>query len=300
MTIRFVVLVIALLACRSDDLSRANRSDDLSRPVKFRAHVDRSDDLSRPVKVRAFPLPLQKPAPPQAARAADAAAMFLKLFDVLDADRDGVVPLTALFDALNLQQAEARQIKRARALDGNGDGRLTRAEAVAGVHAEIAYQTNRGMNTDADADDVLTPVEYALSFPDPNGKADASGVTPMQLRGFREDDLDGDGRITRAEIETRVAHSYVSNYWARAMAFRARCADRDGDGALDERELAALDGSAQALSDEARKRFQSAGATDGRLPLQNAWLFFLRLNDAARDEAEKRLHDFEGKLKPAN
>src|SRR5262245_41858882 len=95
----------------------------------------------------------QKTAAYQAVRTSDAVEVFLKVFDALDTDRDGVVPLPELFDALSLEQAEARQVKRARALDRNGDGKVTRAEAVAGIEAEIVYQTNRWMNTDADGDD---------------------------------------------------------------------------------------------------------------------------------------------------
>jgi hypothetical protein len=250
---------------------------------------------------RALSPSVQKPASFSAAQASDAAAMFLKLFDTLDADRDGVVLLADFFDTLNLQQAEARQVKRARGYDRNGDGKVTRDEAVAGVKAEIAYQTDRGMNTDADADGALTPQEYALSVPDPNGKADASGLTPMQQRGFREDDLSGDGRITRDEIETRVSRSYESNYWTLWMAVRARRADRNRDGAIDAGEFAPLEGlpAAAPLPEQTMKRFQQAGAKDGQLPVMNTQALFFRMNDAARAAAEKRMDAFEEKLKTA-
>jgi Ca2+-binding EF-hand superfamily protein len=238
---------------------------------------------------------VQKPAPVTAAKPADAVATFLKLFEALDTDRDGVVPLAHLFDALNLQQAEARQVKRARALDGNGDGKVTRAEAIASVHAEITYQTNRGMNTDADGDDTLTPLEYSLSYADPNGKADASGLTPAQQRGFQQDDLNGDGKVTRAEIETRVVRSYASSYWAQAMAVRARRADRNGDGLIDESEFAGLEGAP--LTPDAQERFRAAGAKDGQLAVQNTMFLFIRLNETQRAAAEKRLEEFESQLK---
>jgi len=239
----------------------------------------------------------QKPTSFAAAKAADAAVQFLKLFDTLDEDRDGVVPLPGIFDALNLQYAEARQVKRTRALDGNGDGKVTRAEASAGIHAEIVYQTNRGMNTDVDGDDALTPQEYALSYADPNGKAEAHGLTPAQMRGFRDDDLNGDGKVTRAEIETRVAQSYASSYWTQWLAVRARRADRNRDGAIDEAEFAALEG-LSALTPEAQQRFQAAGAKDGKLPVQNTQALFSRLlNDAQRAAVEKHLDEFEAKVK---
>ena len=243
------------------------------------------------------PASAQKPAPMPLVNTSEATAQFLKLFDTLDEDRDGIVPLPVIFEALNLLQAEARQVKRARALDGNGDGKVTRAEANAGIHAEIVYQTKRGMNTDADGDEALTPQEYALSYADPNGKADANGLTPAQLRGFKDDDLNGDGKVTRDEIETRVVQAYAGGYWMQWMAVRARRADRNRDGVIDETEFAALEGTA-ALSPEAQKRFQTAGAKDGKLPIQNTQALFFRLaGETQRTAKEKQMDDFERGLK---
>jgi hypothetical protein len=98
--------------------------------------------------------------------------MYLRLFDLIDVDGDGVAPLADIFDTLDLKRAEARQVKRVRALGANSDGKVTRAEVVAGVWAEIGYQTRRRLNTDADGDGELTSLEYALAVPDPNGKAE--------------------------------------------------------------------------------------------------------------------------------
>jgi Ca2+-binding EF-hand superfamily protein len=238
----------------------------------------------------------QKAQPSGVTHHAEAVKMFLQLFDVLDEDRDGIVPLVVIFEALNLQQAEARQIKRARALDGNSDGKVTYDEARAGIQRELTYQTNRGMNTDADGDDILTPQEYALSFADPNGKPDASGLTLSQQRGFREDDLNGDGKVTRNEIEARVAHAYEDGYWVQWMAARARRADRNRDGFIDEREFASLEAlpTDTPLPPDVQKRFLSAGAKDGRLPVSATIRLFPR--QAARAELEKRMTAFESQL----
>jgi hypothetical protein len=241
----------------------------------------------------------QKPEPFRAARASDAVAVFLKAFDALDTDRDGVVPLPEMFDALSLEQAEARQVKRVRALDRNGDGKVTRDEAVAGIHAEIVYQTNRWMNTDADGDDRLTPAEYALSFPDPEGKAGASGLTPAQQKTFKDYDINGDGEITRDEAETRVVRGHSGIYWSQWMTVRARRADRDRDGELDEREFASLEGSSpsQPIPAATRQRFQSAGPRDGKLSAQSLYLMFARLNNEQRAAAENQMDAFEESLK---
>jgi Ca2+-binding EF-hand superfamily protein len=231
-----------------------------------------------------------------------AVTTFLKLFDALDDNRDGVVPLVVIFEALNLERAEARQVKRARALDGNGDGLVTRAEARAGIHAELTYQINRGMNTDVDGDDALTPQEYALSFPDPNGKAEANGITPLQMRSFKGDDLDGDGKITRAEIEMRIVQAYETIYWSQWCAVRARRADRNGDRFIDEREFAVLEGLPPdaPLPAEVQKRFQIAGAQDGKLSLTAIANLFPRSNVRARAEIEKMLEAFEARLSKAH
>jgi Ca2+-binding EF-hand superfamily protein len=232
------------------------------------------------------------------ARWDDPVAMFLRLFDLLDADGDGVAPLADIFESLDLKRAEARQVKRVRALDANSDGKVTRAEAVAGVQAEIEYQTRRRLNNDADGDGQLTSLEYALSVPDPEGKADSSGLTPLQQSAFKADDLDGNGRITRIEIEARVARGYAGSYWALLMALRARRADIDRDGLIDEREFALIIGKSagEQLSEDDRKRLAVTGASDGRLTVQNLQVFFIRMNETERGEAEKRITAFEERL----
>jgi Ca2+-binding EF-hand superfamily protein len=228
----------------------------------------------------------------------DPEVMFLRLFDLLDADRDGVALLADIFDALDLKRAEARQVKRIRALDADGDGKVTRAEVVAGVRAELAYQTRRRINTDADGDGELTPIEYSLAVPDSDGKADASGLTPLQRSAFKADDLDGNGRITRAEIETRLARAHAGSYWALLMAVRARRADNDQDGVIDEEEFALLIGKpvAERLLEDIRKQVPMLGANDGKLSVQNLQILFVRMNETERSEAEKRMAAFEERL----
>jgi Ca2+-binding EF-hand superfamily protein len=229
----------------------------------------------------------------------DPEAMFLRLFDLIDVDGDGVAPLADIFDALDLKRAEARLVKRVRALDANGDGKVIRAEVVAGVRAEIVYQTQRRISTDADGDGEVTPIEYSLAVSDPDGKADSSGLTPMQQSAFKADDLDGNGRITRAEIQTRLRRSYASNYWALLMAVRARRADSNRDGLLDEQEFAMLIGKAVGGSflEDIRKSLVMSWEKGGKLTVQNLQILFIRMNETERIEAEKRVTAFEERLK---
>jgi Ca2+-binding EF-hand superfamily protein len=235
-------------------------------------------------------------------RYAEATATFLKLFDALDRDHDGIVPLADVFSALHLQKAEARQVKRVRAYDKNGDGKIARDEGVAAVRAEIDYQVTRVMNTDVDGDSALTPNEYALSFADPNGKADAGGLTPDQRAGFKIGDHNGDGKITREEIETNVTRNYMRTYWSQAMAIRANRVDRNGDGLIDMQELASLESapSPDALSAKTRKRYEMAGGKEGGLDMQWLWLLYYYMDESERGEAEKRLEEFEKTLNNNN
>lgn len=255
--------------------------------------------LLLPNSVNASPSRLPPGQAKQVASAAqhhDPVAMFLRLFDWLDVDGDGVVPMATMFDALDLKQAEARQVRRARAMDGNSDGQITRAEIVAGVNAEIASQTKRRMTTDVDGNDELTPTEYALTVADPNGKADASGLTPLQLSAFKYDDLNGDGKVTHVEVETRLSNAYAESYWALLMAVRARRTDSNQDGLIDEQEFAQIEGAA-ANAEARQKRFLASGAKDGKLTVQNLQLFFLRMTTAERVEAEKQMAAFEKQFK---
>jgi Ca2+-binding EF-hand superfamily protein len=230
-----------------------------------------------------------------------AVSTFLRIFDLL-AQGEGSVPLAVLFDELNLQEGEARQVKATRSLDRNADGKVTREEAIAGVKALLKYQTDRGMNTDADGDDALTPQEYALSYADPNGKPGPEGLTVDQWKGFREADGNGDGQITRSEIASRVDRSYETSYWIQWMALRARQADRNGDGRIDADEFASLEGfpSAGSLSGAARKRFGAAADKKGSVPVRwSVRLFpYNMASGESRAALEKSMDEFEKRMGP--
>ena len=210
-----------------------------------------------------------------------ARAMFLQVFDYIDEDRDGVVPLADLFRALHLERAEARQIKRIRQLDQDSDGLVTRAEAEAGVRAEAEYQVMRTLNTDANGDGTVSPREFSLSYPDTSGEtADAEGLTPAQRSGFQRLDTDRDGRATRAEVEEVIDQSYSRLYWAQWMAARVRQLDRDGDGFLNEIERAPL-------------KSLEPDKTDKRVAVREVGYWFYRTKPADRSALETRFEEIE-------
>lgn len=217
-----------------------------------------------------------------------APAMFLRVFDYIDENHDGVVPLADFFRVLDLQQAEARQIKRIRKLDQDSDSLVTRAEAEAGVHAQVEYQVQRTLSTDANGDGMVSPREYALSYPDTSGEtADADGLTPAQRRGFRRIDTDSDGRTTQAEVERVIGESYARWYWSQWMAARAQHLDRDGDGFLDESERDPL-------------KAVEPDETEERIALRQVLYWFYRAKPADHSALEARFEGIEGPTLHAN
>jgi hypothetical protein len=72
---------------------------------------------------------------------------------------------------------------------------------------------------------------------------------------------------------------------------RARKADRNGDGYLDEAEFEWLEG--RPLSEQSRKRFADAGAKDGRLKAASVPFLFLAAEAEGRAAVEASLDAFE-------
>jgi hypothetical protein len=79
------------------------------------------------------------------------------------------------------------------------------------------------------------------------------------------------------------------------MAVRARRADSNRDGLLDEQEFARIDGNDN--TEALRQRFVAAGAKEGKLTVQNLQLLFLRLPVAERTAAENQMTAFEARFK---
>lgn len=178
-------------------------------------------------------------APSHAGDYPEATAMFLRLFDYIDADGDGVVPLAELFRQFELGEADVRAVKSIRELDRDADGSVGRDEARVGIIDRIEHQVQKTLGTDADGDGQISLIEYALSDPDTTGQApDADGVTPAQRSHFKRRDLDGDGIATRAEIVLASDKGSARAYWIQLMRFRIKPLDRDGDGMLDRSERA--------------------------------------------------------------
>jgi Ca2+-binding EF-hand superfamily protein len=156
-------------------------------------------------------------------------------FEALDADRDGKLAADELTGRRGVFLAEADRDKdgvvafdefaaapRARfaaaiaaefkAMDANGDGKLTRAE-----HAAASKQPRLLLLGDANRDGALTKDEVAAAFA-------ARAGTAFRERGFARIDADKDGKIGAAE-------------WSAAGDRLFGWLDRNGDGAIEGTEI---------------------------------------------------------------
>lgn len=158
----------------------------------------------------------------------EARAAALRLFGRFDRDRDGVVT-RAEASAPRREPARARVDARFAALDRDRDGKLSRWEA--------CLPRRRFARVDRDANGWLSPPELWRSVQrSRRGSTHADAARPLIWRR----DLDGDGRVTRAEVE-------------RAAETRFRQRDRDADGKLTPRDARAF-GAFNSPAQAARRR----------------------------------------------
>lgn len=139
----------------------------------------------------------------------EARAAALRLFERFDRDADGVVT-RAEASSPRPHPTRARSDARFAELDRDGDARLSRWES--------RLPPRRFARLDRDADGSLSPAELWQSVRR-SRRQPADAARPLLWRR----DLDGDGRVTRAEIE-------------RAADRRFRERDRDADGQLTSRD----------------------------------------------------------------
>ena len=143
---------------------------------------------------------------------AEARSGALRLFERFDRDGDGVVT-RAEASAPRREPSRARFDARFAELDRDRDGRLSRWES--------RLPARRFARVDRNADGWLSPAERWQAV-QRSRRRPADAARPLLWRR----DLDGDGRVTRAEVE-------------RAAERRFRQRDRDGDGKLTSRDARA-------------------------------------------------------------
>jgi len=196
---------------------------------------------------------------------------------------ENAVPIRRLMEAYGSGDPTPRQLRRLMQYDPNADGTVTQDEFYAGITDFVFFQVERHMGLDVDEDGRLTLEEHALQVPDDRGRRDEDGFVPRQRAYFADNDLNGDGAITRDELIENFSRIYIRLYGGWVMGYRARAADADGDGEISLAEFARLHG-ADAAYDALRKKHAAWSGSDGRLTVDALHDRFGRLSMAEQAE----------------
>lgn len=196
-----------------------------------------TDSLSRALTVAAFGLGLAAgmgAAMAPASAQAEATPRADRLFERLDADDSGGVTKSEL---------QAAALKRFDAMDADGDGKISRAEvsAIADKHEArreglAEKRADKVLDrADFDKNGSLSKTEYETAL------AAASQTIRDRAPAFAKADADGDGKVTRAEIEKLSAlrdadHARDRDRGARILG-RFDKADADDDGVVTKAEF---------------------------------------------------------------
>lgn len=160
------------------------------------------------------------------------------LHQALDDDCDGRVALDELARTFGVRRGEERAEQRLAAYDEDGNGEVTPVELASGIRSGIEEQVDISFLVDANDDGALTLKEHALGFPDVDGTKNDDGFTTRQLESFRFLDEDGDGRLSREEVEARHRTTFIVIAWAQTISRQMERIDTDGNGIVDREELA--------------------------------------------------------------
>ena len=123
------------------------------------------------------------------------------------------------------------------ALDANGDGQLTAAEAHDAIRSDVSEAMESRTSLDADGDGRVTPREYALSQPRTGRPVDADGLDGHARGHFQREDSNLDGVLSMAEIAARVRLSKERRFRSMQLGLRLVPSDANADGKLGFSEL---------------------------------------------------------------
>ena len=123
------------------------------------------------------------------------------------------------------------------ALDANGDGQLTAAEARDAIRSDVSQAMESRTSLDADGDGRVIPREYALSQPRTGRPVDADGLDGHARGHFQREDSDRNGVLSMAEIAARVRLSKERRFRSMQLGLRLVPSDANADGKLGFSEL---------------------------------------------------------------
>ncbi len=168
------------------------------------------------------------------------AAAVQQLYAVSDVDGDAELTLAELASMYGQDALKEGQLQLILSFDANKDRRLNRAEILEGLRKFAdARMVTRSMALDVNADGKLTMQEYALGFPDPKSPKNDDGYTKAQIAGFAANDVNGDDKVTRLELEVVASRNITMILRSTATAAAAFRFDANKDRVLNREEFKA-------------------------------------------------------------
>lgn len=225
----------------------------------------------------------------------EAAASFLKFYDVVAKANQNNVTIAVMIDAMNAQDSDSKAIQRIKAWDKNRDGLIAREEGAQGVRADLTAYVDEQMKTDGDGDGVLSPAEFTLAVPDPQSPKKESGLTNRQEIMFRDADANKDNKYSREESVAANAYRNYHSYLGRAVAYRVRVFDLNQDRQYDLTEFALLynvkpgETVPQAIQD----KFKGRSATPANHGYYNVMMRIIHFPISEMEELDRRITAYE-------
>lgn len=216
-----------------------------------------------------------------------------ELYQALDEDQDGAISFETLARAMGqkieVAKFDARIMAMYAMFDPNFDKKVERSEFDKGQKALMDMQLDRSFGTDANGDNQLSRKEHALGIPDANGEKQENGFTARQNERFDAADTDGDGRITKAEIEGNLLDQLVETYQAMRLNHGLLRCDTNDDGDLELAEFAKLYEWDEDPASSAKAAFESYEPTEGKLTNRQAYTKHINANREQRYDIESRI-----------
>ena len=164
-----------------------------------------------------------------------------QLVELCDQNSDGAISFEESAAIRGLDQLREDDLQTLVGLDADQNGSIALSEITEGLKSLVDVQfVSPAMAVDANTDGVVSPQEYALSIPDPDGTLEPSGLTAYQQQLFEEEDHDNNGEITRAEMTLTIMQIAVQRIECTVVMCWVFRMDADNSGTLSPAEFLKL------------------------------------------------------------